>query len=496
MEEIPSVIRKGGLSLIYYGLTAFISMLVSLIATRKLEPTEFGTYQFLVIYASFFNLGVNSLGWFLTRFIARGYDVRKEAIKIGLPLILVSDLLLFISLVFVSKASIALNFNLVLLTFLLFLTQSLFLLIIGAIQGIDVSIVYMGNLIQAISRLFLLFVGIYILFEKLSVEFFILVILIANLIATIFLITKFLKFKGIEQRGSLINTFKRFWYVPFLNSLFVSMIIYDSVLMTILLSSTITLAFFRSAYIIASVVGYIQVFVQAYYREFLEKDSIKGLTQAIKVLVLLSAMITFLIMSIGDLLLAILRPLYVSSYLPLILLSISFFMGNMASLFGSSILSLEKTDLYTSERSFKNTQFYTVTKVLLYQTVFQYTGIIFLAYLSKIFALEPVVIAVYWSLVWLMANILTFSLYYKKLRDLHLITFPSVSVGKYVVISMISSIITYIMKPRGISANLFSQFFISSLYALIYLAIFFSLLLLLDENIRKRVIRISLSLLK
>jgi len=495
MEEIPSVIRKGGLSLVYYSLTAFLSMIISLIATRKLEPIEFGTYQFLVISASLFNLGISSLGWFLTRFIARGYDVKKEAIKIGSLLILVSDFLLFLFLIFVTNISIPMSFNLILLTVLLFFSQSLFLLFANAIQGIDVSITYLSNVIQAIARLSLLFIGIYILFEKLSVEFFIVVIFIANLLAAIFLFAKLLKFKGRYQKNVLMNTFKKFWYVPFLNSLFISMIIYDSALMTILLSSTITLAFFRSAYIIAGVVSYVQVFVQAYYREFLEKDSIKGLTQAIKVLVLLSSMIAFLIISIGDLLLAILRPFYVPSYPALILLSISFFIGNMASLFGSSILSLEKTDLYTSEKSFRNTQFYTITKVLLLQTIFQYFGIIFLAYLSKIFALEPVVIAFYWSLIWLIVNIFTFSLYYRKIRELSSITFPKVSIVKYILISIFSSAIVYIVKPRNISANLFLQFFISSFYAILYFSIFFILLLIIDESIRKRIIRIMLSFL-
>jgi len=233
MEEIPSVIRKGGLSLVYYSLTVFLSMIISLIATRKLEPIEFGTYQFLVILASLFNLGISSLGWFLTRFIARGYDVKKEAIKIGSLLILVSDLLLFLFLIFVTNISIPMSFNLILLTVLLFFSQSLFLLFANAIQGIDVSITYLSNVIQAIARLSLLFIGIYILFEKLSVEIFIVVIFIANLLAAIFLFAKLLKFKGRHQKNVLMNTFKKFWYVPFLNSLFISMIIYDSALMTL-----------------------------------------------------------------------------------------------------------------------------------------------------------------------------------------------------------------------------------------------------------------------
>lgn len=484
MKSLPSVIERSITSLLIYFLTALISFATTLIATRKLVPVDFGLYQFLLVMSSLFLILVNSLSWFIVRFTARGYSVFKEALIYGVRFTFISDLLLIASLLAVDLYFFKIGYPLLLLVFFLFFSQSLFFIFSSFLLGNNPVLSYVANLIQAAIKLALLAIFIFIFLFRVSVELLLSAFIISNLIASIYplFITQESQ-KNLLKKDLRFSLHRNLWF-PFIWILIASFSYYDASLMAILLSSTLPIAYFRSAFIVSFPITYLQTFVINYYKEFLEKGKLVYLQQAIKTIFLFGSMLLFLIISLGNLLLSILRPEYNLSYLSSIFLAISFMLGNIISLFEYSIQSIEKRDLEEMVGSLKKSMLFKIIKIKLIQLVFQFSTLAFLAYLSKIYNFSAFMIATYWSLVWVFFSLIGVFLYSLELRKLNMFQFPFISVLKYLMSGLISCLAILFIKPAEFPNQLIAQLLVISPLIALYMAVFFLILLAVDKSVR------------
>jgi len=486
VEIIPSEVRKGSIAIFNYVLNAFLSALVAIIATRKLSPNDFGDYQFLALYSSFFTLGISTLAWFITRFTARGYDIRKEGFILSFPIIFFSSLILFFTLLNPLSLIFQLNFLSIVSALSYFISLSFFNFVSSIIQGKDISKPSIGNLIQAFFRVLFLFIAIYILLIQPSVALFLFLSAASTILGSLYLLSTLLNIDGKESKGILYDSLKKLWHFPLFLNLVVTLMLYDSIYLSIFISSTLPLAYFRAAYIIANLVTYSQSIAVAYYRSFLEKESYERIPQAIKAMSLFSFLSAFLIISLGDLLLGILRPTYALSYYTLILLSLAFIIGNFSTLFSNTILSMDKVDIDTYSKKYRESYFYFIFKVLLLQIIIQYSWLTILGIFSKMYIIEPYVISLFWSMSWLFGNLISCILLYYKLKNLFIFKFPTKNILIYLFTNIIPCIVVIFFKPKQIYQNVYLQLLSTIPYAFLYMIIFLSLLIFFDKSMRTK----------
>jgi len=490
MEETQVIIKKGLFSLFLLLLTVFFSFLVALIATRKLLPSDFGIYQFLLNFIGFFSILNLSLGWFSTRYIARGIDVRKETLIYSLYLnVLATASYLSIALI-VSSYLFKIDNYLILLSSLLLLTNNFIITQTGIINGYDPKYTYLGNAIQSLFKLTPLIILLFILFFKLTIELIFYVLILSNLITITFLFLILKRINIYIKSKDYIKKFKNFWYIPLLSFIIGSFSFYDGVFVTIILASSLPIAFFRTAFIVSNIINYFQVFIPFYYKKMLEEEPKKFLVNGIKTLGLFSTLSLGLIFSMGDYLTGILRKEYVNSYLTACILSFAFFIGNFANIISQAILSFEKADVLEINKKYKETLFYKINKYGFISLLLQYSYLIILLLIVRDKNFEPYTISFLWAFAWLLLNSSLFYLNYKLMKKILNIKFPILDIIKYIAYILPASLFIYFYKQKEIEASFLNVLTTAIIYAGIYFIFSSLIILIFEKNIRKRVINL------
>jgi O-antigen/teichoic acid export membrane protein len=497
MEELPTTLKKGGLSLLFNVMTVLFLTGVTIVATRKLEPADYGLYQFILALAQYSLILINIDTWFATRYLARNNDIRKEAILIGFIFTTLESVIFFIILFYLRNVF---SFNQsIILTGTIYIAIVLISAVLNSLSfSINVVNYYVTNFIQAITRFFILLLLIYLTHFNISVELLIVVIILSIVVSLPYQIRAILRFKSNQSNNrniKLRNIIKRLWYYPVLVSLISILALNDSVFMGLLLFSTLPIAFFRTAYVVSNSINYVQAFTNVYYREFLSKGDVKQLEQAIKTNILYTTLICFLIFAEGNLIISIFRPIYVLSYNAAIILAFSFIFLNLSNLLSQAILGFERSDIEVeSKLNFKDSAFFSNFKVDLYSLILQYIFLTLIIFITKNLNLEAYQVAIFWSIAWLATYIFSFILRFKLAKKYIQFHFPLVQALKYSIISLISGIVIFLIRPYTILGPIYYQIGVALFYALMYIIIYLPLILSLDKSFRRRFIALLRSI--
>ncbi len=181
MEELPITIKKGGLSLILNILTVLFLIGVTLIATRKLDPEDYGLYQFVLSLTQYSWILLGIVTFFSSRQIARGNNVLKESITIGFTVILL-ETLVFLFLFYLLKNIFELNVYLIIISSIYAFILMTSYLFNSIVFSINVVASYFLNFIQAVSRFFIILLLLYFLNFPINVETFIIALLLSILL--------------------------------------------------------------------------------------------------------------------------------------------------------------------------------------------------------------------------------------------------------------------------------------------------------------------------
>lgn len=489
MEEIPVLLKKGGLSLILNILTVLFLIGATLIATRKLDPEDYGLYQLILNLTQYAWIVLSIDTFFSTRQIARGNNIVNESIKLGAAIILPECLIFGIIFYFLTSI-FELNFYLIILSVIYVLVFLLSFLFNSIIIGQNVVNYYIVTFIQSVSRFFTLLILLYLIYFPISVEMFIIALIISILLQFPYYIKEIRKLRNLKNSLRLSQIIKDLWFYPLISSVVFVASTNDTVFMGILLASTLPIAFFRVAYFVSNSINYVQSISNVYYREFVEKGDLKIFEQAVKTNVLYTTLVCFLIVGEGNLLIYIFRPVYSQAYIASILLAFSFVFLSLSSLFSYALVGFEREEIETLRKRFKTSNFYHNFKVDLFSLILQYSLLSILAYFSKTSNLQAYSIAIYWSSIWLVTSIFSFSYRLRTLKKKYNFKFPLNNVIRYLLASFFAGIIVFYLRPVAVNGPLYYQIGIALLYAIVYLAIYLPILLLIEKNIRKRVFTI------
>jgi len=148
-------------------------------STRKLEPADYGLYQFILALAQYSLILINIDTWFATRYLARNNDIRKEAILIGFIFTTLESVIFFIILFYLRNVF---SFNQsIILTGTIYIAIVLISAVLNSLSfSINVVNYYVTNFIQAITRFFILLLLIYLTHFNISVELLIIVIILLD----------------------------------------------------------------------------------------------------------------------------------------------------------------------------------------------------------------------------------------------------------------------------------------------------------------------------
>jgi Polysaccharide biosynthesis protein. len=495
MEELPITIKKGGLSLILNILTVLFLIGVTLIATRKLDPEDYGLYQFVLSLTQYSWILLGIVTFFSSRQIARGNNVLKESITIGFTVILL-ETLVFLFLFYLLKNIFELNVYLIIISSIYAFILMTSYLFNSIVFSINVVASYFLNFIQAVSRFFIILLLLYFLNFPINVETFIIALLLSILLTFPYYIKEIKKIRTSNSNIKLISLIKSLWYYPLITSIVSVAASNDTVFMGIFLASTLPIAFFRVAYFVSNPINYVQAITSVYYREFLERKDLKLFEQSIKTNLLYTTMICFLIFGEGNIVISIFRPVYLQSYTTAIILAFSFILLSLSNLFSQAILGFEKEDVENTKKLFKKSLFYFNFKVDLFSLIFQYALLTILVYFSKSYSLESHTIAFYWSIIWLSVSIFSFLNRLNLFRKHYKFNFPLKYVIRYIIASFVAGLLVYYLRPNIVVGQLYYQIGIAVLFALLYFAIYVPLLLFLDKSIRRRFLILVKSILK
>jgi hypothetical protein len=265
---------------------------------------------------------------------------------------------------------------------------------------------------------------------------------------------------------------------PLLTFLITSITFYDAAIVTLALSNTLPLAYFRTAFIISNIVNYVQAIFPPFYKKYLETISPVNILLGIKVLSIYLFLVSPLIIALGEHMLAILRLDYLPSYNTLVILTIVAVLGNFAYFFNLIIQAKEKeTEVINKDKFLK------LVKIDLSSLILQYIVLTIVLIIAKIYRPDPPFIAFLWSLAWLSFSINSFILRYKIFVKEIQIKIPLNSVIKYAIPGIISGIILYIIKPKLIALSFLESIINVILYSFIYLLIFLVIIYFLDRKI-------------
>ncbi|MFZ8849338.1 MAG: hypothetical protein ACO2OV_03780 [Thermoproteota archaeon] len=478
MEERVELIKTGLINLVLFIAIVFASFIVAIMSTRKLTPAEFGTYQFLINFSSYFLILSSTLSWFATRFTARKINIIQKLFIYCFEGIIFLSIIFFVVLYFINENVFYIGYNLIILTLLFMITMQIYNIFLGIMSGYNVVTSSFGNFIQAIIRLGLLLIIIYLLFIKISIEIILLVFVISNLVAIIFFATKTKSIRNYEKGDEKFKkAIRELWFFPFLTFLVGLFVFYDSVIVALFLANTLPLAYFRTAIIIVNIVNYIQALLSSFYKKYLETINEYNVRLGFKIVSIYLSFTVPLIIALGDILLAILRLDYITSYYALIILTIVFAIGNFSHLLTLLIQAKEKE---TEELNKEN--FFKLLKIDIFSLFIQYAVLAIVLFLAKNYLQEPYLIAFLWSFAWLSNSINSFILKYKLFKEELNIKIPLRNILKYTVSGIISGIVLFILKPKSIGITFIENFFNAIIYSFIYLIIFLIIFYFIDKK--------------
>lgn len=464
---------------------AFITLI-----SRKLPIETFGAWQYFSSVLTYFVIPASVINFWATREAGREKAIGRTAIQLSF----------FVSLASLSLFLVLANLNLFVRTDVSNLVIYVFALWIVAYfvttsaEAINYGFNPTLNVISSFvfETIKLLFGILLVVAFKLSLFGTVLSIVLAFIFEFMFFVVMNPKMLSGSFDYALIKKWIGNAWLPLINVLPGFIASLDVIFLGYLLgsNSTIPIAYFKAALTFGSIVGYAGAVSFAIYPKIL-KEGIDNSKSYIEDIISLTNMfgipMMFGAIILSEPLLCILREEYSVAKDALILLSVNSLLGANRSIFTSVMLGSEKADEKVSSFSkdlinsflFKLPVLDSINSLLYIVTLASAT--IMLANLGANYEFFAIALA-FSSLIW---NLVFTSYYFVKVKSLVKLNLPKASFVKYIISSLIMSIVLIIFYPKSaVSEKLFLVLFGVLPVIAIGAIVYFLVLLLIDNNTR------------
>lgn len=324
--------------------SVFTGLIFTVIVTRNLSINEFGTWQYLSLILSYATFPAGLFPYWATRFYARGYPVAKATIVSNLLLSLPCFL---IFLVFVPSVSLIINvkpflFYLISIQiFLVYLSTSLEALALGKQPQLLGYETFSFELTKVALAL-ILFVTL-----NLKLENVIVIVILAYLMQCLTLL--FLLRKNLIVKEENLNwNIQKKWllniWLPLFNNFPAFIGGLDLFIIAFLTKSAASLAFYKVALSIATVISYSLGTSIALYPNLLKGGEKKDIEETLNFFLIFAIPMTFGAIFLAKPILHIFKPEYEEASILLIFMAPQFLLKSLTHIFGDVIVGVEEID--------------------------------------------------------------------------------------------------------------------------------------------------------
>lgn len=442
----------------YSGLILFASRLVSTLAgiifalmiVRKLTPFEYGLWFFLGAFASYFIMPSNFLSYWMTRDVARGLRASKTGLMANLTISIVA-LLFFILLS--SPTAISVN-----------APEYLFLL-----YGLQIPVVYTIISLEAVADavkpevkgyglslsnfLKVVFCILLMLYSRLDLIGIIVAVLVASLVQALYLalVLREHLYGGIDM-SFLKKWFKVLWIPIYRLSPQIPFTLTFMVIAWIM-GSTVPLAYLSAPTVIAGFVGFTAALAVGLYPRLLSGGSERDVEETLKLVLMFAIPMLFGITVLARPLLYVLRPEYEVAWLILIVLAVKELIKTMRIVLSYVLLGIERVECResTTLKDYVKSFHFLVPTVTLIVNVFTlvFATVVFLIGLGYgIHFIDLLLCYLLLRLVFLQIPMICY--FWCKAKEVLPFKLPSYNVFKYVIASLVMSLMLWWLYPNEI----------------------------------------------
>ncbi|MEM3732167.1 MAG: hypothetical protein QXL69_04300 [Candidatus Bathyarchaeia archaeon] len=320
-------------------------LIFTVVVTRNLSVNDFGIWQYLSLILSYAVFPATLIPYWATRFYARGAHVAKTTILSNMILSTPSFL---IFLILAPLTSTVINVNLSLFhlisfqIFLVYLSTSLEALALAKqphLIGYETISFEVTKIVLAL----LLFLTLNLKLENLIII--VILAYLAQCLTLIFFLRK--DFMDEKERFDWVTQKKWFFniWLPLFNSFpgFIGGL--DLFVLAVLTKSTFSLAFYKVAYSIATVISYSLSTTIALYPNLLKGGGRKDIEETLNFFLIFAVPITFGAVFLAKPILHIFKHEYEEASILLIFMAPQFLLKSLIHIFGDVIIGMEKVDM-------------------------------------------------------------------------------------------------------------------------------------------------------
>lgn len=343
----------------YSGLIVFSSKIFSVftglmfvaLVTRNLSVNEFGIWQYLSLILSYVVFPSTLIPYWATRFYARGFPVVKASITgnmiISLPFFTIFLILAPLASTIV-KTDTSLFYLISIQIFLVYLSTSLEALALAKkphLLGYETLAFESTKIVLALILFTILKLGLKGVIETVTLAY-----LTQCLTLIFFLKRELIKEKGFDW-GILKKWFSNIW-LPLFNALPTFIGSLDLLVLATLTKSASSLAFYKIASSVATVISYSLTTTIALYPNLLKGGGEKDVEETLSFFLMFAVPMSFGAIFLAKPILHIFKPEYEDAALLLIFMAPQYFLKSLTHIFGDVIIGVERID--EKEASFKD----------------------------------------------------------------------------------------------------------------------------------------------
>ncbi|MBS7655907.1 hypothetical protein KEJ50_05340 [Candidatus Bathyarchaeota archaeon] len=342
---------SGKIRIKYSGLIVFSSKIFSVftglifvaLVTRNLSVNEFGIWQYLTLILSYVVFPSALIPYWVTRFYARGSPVAKASIISNMIVSLPFFTIFLISAPLAStiiKTNLSLFYLISIQIFLVYLSTSLEALALAKkphLLGYETIAFESAKIALALILFTILKLGL-----KGAIATIILAYLTQCLTLTFFLRRELIKEKGFDWR-ILRKWFSNIW-LPLFNAFPTFIGSLDLFVLAALTKSAFSLAFYKVASSVATVISYSSTTTIALYPNLLKGGEKKDVEETLKFFLMFAVPMSFGAIFLAKPILHIFKPEYEAAALLLIFMAPQYFLKSLTHIFGNVIIGVERVD--------------------------------------------------------------------------------------------------------------------------------------------------------
>ena len=461
----------------------FTSLGFSIIITRNLSQTEFGLWGALgslIVYGMVLDPVIS---YWITRETARNETSQKTAVIFNQTLSF-GGIAIFVILIFLIGINEKLDYEILFLIILLIPIRYFTKILNSLTAGWKPQNSFYGMIISEITKII---VGLILIFHfQMGLAGLILTLLVSYLAYAIFL--------TILSREKLTHVIQIEYVKKWIKNMFIPLyarlntVVYESdkILVVVMTDSVIGVSYFVAAMIVGSLVTYSTTLSQVVYGKLLSGSKTEFLKDTLSLHFFVAIPLLAVSILFAEIGLRILNPIYEIAAIVVIVLTIRSFFQSFRSAFMHYILGSEDIDRYSvkTRQYIKSSLVYMPTLDLI-----QHSAYIVILYVVLSLMMEggisDVDVALYWSVILLVATVPNTVYYWKLAKKKTHLGFDLKRIVKFGIIALGVFSCTYLLIPNQVSET--SSFeLIFKILPLILLSVggYFGIAIIVDNKIR------------